>query len=155
VGSVADPLRTRRAAATLLAALGVGVGAPAVALAQGSSPLGASGQTTSPFTPGLPQSTPTVATTTTTTPAVTTTDTGGDSGINGTGVLGIAIGALIILGGISFFIWRDARKRAPVRRAAAATAGADGRSRTSSKARGKPRKLSPAERKRRKRGRAK
>jgi hypothetical protein len=145
----------RRAAVMLVAALGGGVGAPAVALAQGSSLLGAPGQTTSPFTPGLPQSAATVPTTTTVTPTVTTTDTGGDSGLNGTGAIAIAVGALIILGGISFFIWRDARKRAPVRRAAAATAGADGRSRTGSKTRGKPRKLSPAERKRRKRGRAK
>jgi hypothetical protein len=61
---------------------------------------------------------------------------------------------VIVLSGISFFIWRDARRRAPVRRAATAGAGIDGRSRTGSKARQKPRKLSQAERKRRKRGRA-
>ena len=82
-----------------------------------------------------------------------TTTSSSDSGLNGTSAIAIAIGALVVLGGISFFIWRDARKRAPVRRAAAAIAG-DGRARAGSKARPKPRKLSPAERKRRKRGRA-
>jgi hypothetical protein len=64
----------------------------------------------------------------------------------------IAVGALVLLGGISFFIWYDARRRAPVRHRAAATAGEGGR--PGSKTRTKPRKLSPAERRRRKRGRA-
>jgi hypothetical protein len=59
---------------------------------------------------------------------------------------------MIVLGGISFYIWRDARRRAPVRAHAAGPIG-EGR-RTGSKQRAKPRKLSPAERKRRKRGRA-
>jgi hypothetical protein len=68
-------------------------------------------------------------------------------------VAAIAIGAIVVLGGISYFIWWDARKRAPVRqRAAEAIAGAGGRS--GSKPRPKPRKLSPAERRRRKRGKA-
>jgi hypothetical protein len=59
---------------------------------------------------------------------------------------------LIVLGGISFYIWRDARRRAPGgahARGALHEGGGAG-----SKARPKPRKLSPAERKRRKRGRA-
>ena len=146
----------RRAASVLLAAVAAGLGVPALAVAQGSSNLlGQSGATTSPFSPGLPQSSATVPTTTSTVATVATnTNTNGDSGINGSGAIAIAIGALVLIGGISFFIWRDARKRAPVRRAAAAMAG-DGRGRAGSKARGKPRKLSPAERKRRKRGRAK
>jgi hypothetical protein len=64
----------------------------------------------------------------------------------------IGIAALAVLFGIAFFIWRDARKRAPVRHRTAALA--DGPGGRSSKARTKPRKLSPAEKRRRKRGRA-
>jgi hypothetical protein len=106
----------------------------------------------------LPPAQATVPTTTTpttpapTTPITTNTGSGGTSGLTGTDAVLIAIGAIIVLGGISYFIWWDARKRAPVR-AAAATAGAAGR-RTGSKGRAKPRRLSPAERRRRKRGRA-
>jgi hypothetical protein len=133
----------RAAVSALLAVLAVSLGAPAVALAQSG--------VSSPFSPGLPQSTPSL---TTTTPTVSTTTTSTDSGLSGSGIAAIAIGALVVLGGISFFIWRDARKRAPIRRAAAAQDGIDGRSRVGSKAKTKPRKLSPAERKRRKRGRA-
>ena len=63
----------------------------------------------------------------------------------------IVLGAVIVLGGIAFFIWRDARRRAPVRTADVY----DGAGRRSgSKAPPKPRKLSQAERKRRKRGKA-
>ena len=57
----------------------------------------------------------------------------------------------MLIGGISFFIWRDARRRAPVRHAHA-TAGVGGRA--GSKRPIKPRKLSAAERRRRKRGKA-
>jgi hypothetical protein len=64
----------------------------------------------------------------------------------------IVIGAIVVLGGIAVFIWRDARRRAPVR-AAEAGVGDAGR-RTGSKAPPKQRKLSAAERKRRKRGKA-
>jgi hypothetical protein len=87
-------------------------------------------------------------------PTISTgTTAGSGSGFTGTSALVIAIGALIVLGGISFYIWRDARRRAPGRhRAAAATVGTGGRQGT--KPRPKPRKLSPAERRRRKRGRA-
>jgi hypothetical protein len=55
----------------------------------------------------------------------------------------------VVLAGISFFIWRDARRRAPQR-------GGEGYEirRSGSKPPPKPRKLSAAERKRRKRGRA-
>ena len=115
---------------------------PSAALAQSGS--------TNPFTPGVPEQS--VSTPTTTTPTVaTTTTTPGSSGLSGGSALAIGIGAIVVLGAISLFIWRDARRRAPVRhRAAAADAGA----RSGSKARAKPRKLSPAERRRRKRGRA-
>jgi hypothetical protein len=128
--------------------------APAGALAQSGagSPINIPGST-SPFSPGLPQSTPSITPTSTATPTSTSTST--NSGLSGTGIAAIAIGALLVLGGISFFIWYDARRKAPVRRAAAAYGGVDGRARTGSKAKPKPRKLSPAERRRRKRGRAK
>jgi hypothetical protein len=108
-----------------------------------------------PLSPGLPQgggTTPTSATSPAL-PTTSTTATSGGTGLSGTSAIVIAIGALVILGGISMFIWRDARRRAPVR---ARAAGADmpGGGRPGSKARAKPRKLSPAERRRRKRGRA-
>jgi hypothetical protein len=111
-----------------------------------------------PFSPGLPQPQATIPTTTTpATPAApaspSTPNTTSSGGLTGTDAVLIAIGAIIVLGGISYFIWWDARKRAPMRqRAAAATAGEGGRS--GSKPRPKPRKLSPAERRRRKRGKA-
>jgi hypothetical protein len=101
-----------------------------------------------PFTPGLPQNTGSVPTTTTNAPAPLTTTTAGSSSVSGGGIAAIAAGALVILLGITFYIWRDARRRAPVKSGAvAATAGG-------SKPRPKPRKLSPQERRRRKRGRA-
>jgi hypothetical protein len=119
---------------------------PTAALAQST--------TANPFEQGLPQ--PSTATTTTATPTVSTSATAGSgSAFSGNSAIIIAIGAAIVLGGIALFIWRDARKHAPVRqRAAAAEAGAGGSGRAGSKQRAKPRKLSPAERRRRKRGRA-
>jgi hypothetical protein len=107
---------------------------------------------TNPLSPGFPQQSVPVPTTTTAAPTITTTATAGSgSGFSGTSAIFIAVGAIVVLGGISFYIWRDARRRAPVR-AHAATID-EGR-RSGSKQRAKPRKLSPAERKRRKRGRA-
>ena len=127
----------------------------ALASAALALPASALGQTTNPLSPLEP--TPTPAPTTQATPTVITsaqTQTSGSSSLSGTNAIVIAIGALVLIGGISFFIWYDARRRAPIRhRAAAATAGEGGRA--GSKARPKARKLSPAERKRRKRGRAK
>ncbi len=66
--------------------------------------------------------------------------------------MAIGIGAILVLGGISLFIWRDARKRAPVRQrpVTAAAGGVNGPRQRPQKGR----KLSPAERKRRKRGKA-
>jgi hypothetical protein len=118
---------------------------PAAAVAQST--------TANPFSEGLPQ--PSVSTqTTTATPTISTSATaGGGSAFTGNSAIVIAIGALVVLGGISLFIWRDARKRAPVHeRTAASTTGVGGR--PASRQRAKPRKLSPAERRRRKRGRA-
>ncbi len=80
--------------------------------------------------------------------------TAGGGGLSGSSAIAIAIGAFAVLGGISYFIWRDARRRAPV---AARAGGDDGarQNRPGSKAPPKARKLSAAERRRRKRGRAK
>jgi hypothetical protein len=139
----------------LLGALAV----PDIALAQGGTltPGGGGGNA---LTPGLPQPQATIPTTSTPAPATpvvpqtSTTSSGSSSGLSGTNAIAIAIGAVIVLGGIAYFIWWDARKRAPKRgHLATASAGLPGR-RAGSKAPPKPRKLSPAERRRRKRGRA-
>jgi hypothetical protein len=117
--------------------------APTAVLAASPTPLAPG-----PLAPGLAPSPQTTATAPTT--RIITAPQSTDTGLSGGGVAAIAVGAAVVLGGISFYIWRDARKRAPIRhRAAAATAGAGG-----AKQRVKPRKLSPAERRRRKRGRA-
>ena len=134
-------MRLRALLTILLLAAGLAV--PATAAAQGTT-------TSNPFSPGLPVAPATTPTATTPTVVPTTTSTGGGSLGNGS-IVAIAIGALVLLGGISFFIWRDARRRAPVRHAHG-DMGIGARS--GSKAKAKPRKLSPAERRRRKRGRA-
>jgi hypothetical protein len=112
---------------------------------------GAQSTTSNPFSEPLPQ--PTVSTTTTAAPTVSTSATaGGGSAFSGNSAIIIAIGAALVLGGIALFIWRDARKHAPVRHRTAAVEAGTGRQ--GSKQRTKPRKLSPAEKRRRKRGRA-
>jgi predicted PurR-regulated permease PerM len=153
---------------TLLVALAFGLAGPSAALAKGSAKAetsSASATTTNqaaaagaaaaanPNNPlsAFPQ--PQIATTPTqTAPAIanSTTNSAGSSSLSGNSAIVIAVGALVVLGLISFFIWRDARRRAPV------TSGAGGFDvkRSGSKAPPKPRKLSPAERRRRKRGRA-
>ena len=132
---------TRRVAALLPVALTLSALAPALALAQ-SSPL-------SPTLPAI--STPATPTSTATVPVTTTSSSGGS--VSGEDAIVIALGAILLLAGISFFIWREARRRAPHRgHAATATAGAGAR--TGTKPRPKPRKPSPGERRRRKRGRA-
>jgi hypothetical protein len=135
-------------------ALGVlaAVAWPATAPAATSAPvLPAGGAGGAGLSPGLP-ATPTTTTTPTPTVAPTATSVP-DSGLSGGGVVAISIGALAVLGAIAFYIARDARRRAPVRHRAAAAEGIGGRS--GSKAPPKPRKLSRAEKRRRKRGRAK
>ncbi len=136
--------RAALAAAVLLLAMTI---APTGALAQGGSPLGqGGGNSLTPFTPQpVVPSTPTV----TTAPLTPTSTSGG--GLTGTDGVVIGIGAVLVLGGISFFIWRDARKRAPVRQRPATAAAGGG---AGPRQRQKPRKLSAAERKRRKRGKA-
>jgi hypothetical protein len=117
---------------------------PAAALAQST--------TSNPFSEPLPQ--PTVSTTTTAAPTISTSATaGGGSAFTGNSAVIIGIGAIVVLGGISLFIWRDARKRAPVRHRPGELPDGSG-PRYGTKPRAKPRKLSPAERRRRKRGRA-
>ncbi len=138
--------------ALALIALSLAAPAPAAAATATTSPLNLPG-TTNPFSPGLPAA-PVTTTTSTTTPVITTSTSSG-GGISGTDAILIAIGALIVLVGVSVFIWRDARRHAPAKVAgsASATGILDG-ARSGSKAPPKPRKLSPAERRRRKRGRA-
>jgi hypothetical protein len=117
-------------------------------------PSAAGAQGTNPLSPGFPQPSVSTQTTTTATPTIQTTPTAGSgSGLSGNSAIFIAIGAIIVLGGISYFIWRDARKHAPKGHRLTAPIDAEGR-RAGSKPRTKPRKLSPAEKRRRKRGRA-
>jgi hypothetical protein len=124
---------------------------PSTAASATQSPGGV-GVTSNPLS-GFPA--PPIATSTGSTPTVVpnaSTSASGDSSLSGSSAIAIALGAVVVLAGISFFIWRDARRRAPVR--AGGEPGSEGRNRTGSKPPPKPRKLSAAERKRRKRGRA-
>jgi len=82
---------------------------------------------------------------------VTTTSSSGGS-FSGTDAIATAIGAVVLLAGISFFIWHDARRRAPKRGHGVTTAATTARAATKQKP--KQRKPSPAERRRRKRGKA-
>jgi hypothetical protein len=117
-------------------------------------PAVAGAQTSNPLTPGFPQPSVSIPTTTTAAPTIqTTTAAGSGSGFSGSSALIIAIGAIVVLGGISFFIWRDARRRAPKGHRTLAPIDVEGK-RAGSKARPKSRKLSAAEKRRRKRGRA-
>ncbi len=117
---------------------------PAAAIAQSTA--------SNPFSAPLPQ--PTVSTTTSAAQTISTSATaGGGSAFTGNSAVIIGIGAIVVLGGISLFIWRDARKRAPVRHRPGESPDGSG-PRYGTKQRAKPRKLSPAERRRRKRGRA-
>jgi hypothetical protein len=114
----------------------------------------AAGAQSNPLAPTFPQPSVSIPTTTSATPTVTTTATAGSaSGLSGSGAIIIAIGALVVLGGIALYIWRDARRRAPKGRRLVAPIDAEGK-RSGSKRSQKPRKLSPAEKRRRKRGRA-
>jgi hypothetical protein len=94
------------------------------------------------------------ATPTTTTATVPVTTTTGSNGVSSTDAVLIAVVAVLLLGGIAFYVWRDSRGLAKSighhARDDTAYAGAH----AGSKAARKSRKLKPAERKRRKRGRA-
>ena len=164
------------AAFWLCGLLGVLLGLPAVAVAAGggkkhaatatsatsAAPTATAATSVSPSPSGggslgggltLPGAIPTTTTATPTVISTATASTSGSSGLSGNSAIAIAIGAFVVLGGISYFIWRDARRRAPV--AARAAADRDRQNVPGSRAPPKARKLSAAERKRRKRGRAK
>ncbi len=130
----------------LLVLVGAWLALPAVAAAQSPS---------NPLSPTFPQPSVSIPTTSSTAaPTVSATPTAGSgTAFSGSSAVIIAIGALIVLGGIAFYIWRDARRRAPKGHRLVAPIDAEGR-RAGSKARPKPRKLSAAEKRRRKRGRA-
>jgi len=132
-------------AGMIAAVAGVALALPAVSGAQAPS---------NPLTPGFPQPSVSIPTTTTAVPTIQTTATAGSgSGLSGSSAVIIAIGAIVVLGGIALFIWRDARKRAPRGHRLTASIDAEGK-RAGSKPRPKSRKLSAAEKRRRKRGRA-
>ena len=162
------------AAFWLCGLLGALLGLPAAALAAGGGKKHAATATsatspaataTAPVSPspsaggslggGLtsPGAIPTTTTAAPTVISTATASTSGASGLSGNSAIAIAIGAFVVLGGISYFIWRDARRRAPV--AARAAAERERQNVPGSRAPPKARKLSAAERKRRKRGRAK
>jgi hypothetical protein len=124
---------------------------PTATAASGSGGAAALPGSTNPLSGGVPLSSATTPPAATQTVANSSTNGNGSSSLSSASALVIVIGAAVVLGGIAFFIWRDARRRAPVR-ADAALAG-EGR-RAGSKAPPKSRKLSTSERKRRKRGRA-
>jgi hypothetical protein len=130
----------------LLAFVATAVALPTAALAQTTNPL-------SPLEPSVPQATPTTSAAPPV--AVQTTTTSGSSTLSGSSAIVIAIGALVLIAGISFFIWYDARRRAPVRHRTAEFTAGGREARPGTKSKPKPRKPSPAERRRRKRGRAK
>jgi hypothetical protein len=134
----------RRASVAVVVAALLGLSGPASASAQNGPG--------NPFAPSVPQESATVPTTTA--PSVTAVPNTSTSsgGLSPGSAVGIGVGALVVLGGISFFIWRDARRRAPARVRAASAGAMPGPK--GSRPRPKPRKLSPAERRRRKRGRA-
>ena len=117
----------------------------AVAAGSGGGPL--SGGVTAPATP-----TPTTATQTATNPT-TTTAAGGGGSIGKSSIYGIVIGSVLVIGGVCFYIFRDAARRAPSRVRRTATGPSKERKLPGSQ-RVKPRKLSSQERRRRKRGRA-
>ena len=99
--------------------------------------------------------TPTTPTTAAAPPVVsggTATTASGSSSLSASSAIAIALAALVVLAGISLAIWRDARRRAPNRSRAATATGPEERIPGSKRV--KPRKLSPAERRRRRRGRA-
>jgi hypothetical protein len=157
------PRFPRRSSAVLLAlafvcalllstggAVAAGSGAGAAAGAGAGSALGGgplSPGVTAPATP-----TPTTATQTATSPT-TTTAAGGGGSIGKSSIYGIVIGSVIVIGGVCFYIFRDAARRAPSRGRRAATEPSQERKVPGSQ-RVKARKLSAQERRRRKRGRA-
>ncbi len=140
----------RRSALALILGVCVVLLAPATTLAAGSPSSAAQGA----FGVGLPQSSaPTPTQTQTIAPVVTTSSSAGGS-ISGTDALLVGVGAIVVLGAIAYFIWSDSRHHVRLLRRAAPAGTATGNPGRGSKAPPKSRKLTPAERRRRKRGRA-
>jgi predicted PurR-regulated permease PerM len=165
------PRLSRRSSAVLFALalvcallLGAGVAVAAGSGSQGSSGSAAAGSGGAgsgsplgggPLSPGVTAPpTPTTATqaATATTSATNTAASGGGS-IGNSSIIGIVVGAVIVIGGVCFFIFRDAGRRAPSR-GRRADAGPSPERNVPGSQRVKPRKLSAQERRRRKRGRA-
>lgn len=130
------PASSRRAPGAAAAALVLTL---ALLLPAIASALAVPGNSLHPF-PGIPQSPPQVQSTTTPPPGNGTvpSSTSGGGGLSGADAVIIALVAVVILGGIALFIWRDARHRAPVPQRTA-RASPEGR-RPGSKQRVKPRK---------------
>jgi len=148
-------------ALALLCALLVGTGTAFAAAGSGtatagsgSSGSGSGGGALSPgvTAPGTPATTPQTQTQTATSPTTTTSASGGGS-LGQSSIIGIVVGSVIVIGGVTFYIFRDAGRRAPSRRRRA-DAGPSTERPVPGSQRVKPRKLSPQERRRRKRGRA-
>jgi hypothetical protein len=144
------PRLLRRSSAALFAlafvcALVLSTGG-AVAAGSGGGPL--SGGVTAPANP-----TPTTATQIATNATTTAAGGGGGGSIGKSSIYGIVIGSVIVIGGVCFYIFRDAARRAPSRVRRTATGPSKERKLPGSQ-RVKPRKLSSQERRRRKRGRA-
>jgi hypothetical protein len=119
-----------------------GLAAPA-ALAAGGASTALSFSLTSGGASSTPQ-------TTTVAPVTTTSSSSG--GLSSLDAAIIAVVAALLLGGVAFWIWYDARGHAA--RAGHEESMFSQRAHAGSKTPHKPRKLTPAERKRRKRGRA-
>ncbi len=132
-------------------AVAAGLAAPA-ALAAGDTATSASGSSPSLNLSNAEQNASSGNTTSGSSSAATTTSSSG--GISGTDAILIAVVAVALLSGIAFWVWHDSRRHT-------AQVGHNhedpmygARSHPGSKTPYKPRKLKPAERKRRKRGRA-
>lgn len=156
----------RRPALVLIVAAGIAVlaslalfalGSPQAALAAGNISTTPAGKALSPVSPPAPVTSTPASTQPQQIPVAPVTTTAATAGgsISGVDALLLAVGAALVLVLVAYFILRDSRHHARSLSRAGATAGAAGASpHRGSKAPHKPRKLSAAERKRRKRGRA-
>ena len=89
-----------------------------------------------------------------TSPAAPVTSSTSSGGLSGGDAVLIAVIAVLVLSGIAFFVWRDSRRHAAQIGHGHEEPMYGARAHSGSKTPHKPRKLKPAERKRRKRGKA-